>query len=45
MDIPPERARPRNPHLPAACHAVLRTGGMRMASAADAGIGRTSDDN
>ena len=33
-DTPPEKAHPRNPRLPAACQAVLRSGGTRVASAA-----------
>ncbi|HYG91797.1 MAG TPA: penicillin-insensitive murein endopeptidase [Azospirillum sp.] len=37
-DTPPEKANPRNPHLPAACQAVLRSTGTRLASAAGTGI-------
>ena len=33
-ETPPEKARPRNPQLPPACHAVLRSGVTRVASAA-----------
>lgn len=43
IETPPERARPRNPHLPAACHAVLRSGGTRVA-AAPAARGATTID-
>jgi len=42
-DIPPERARPRNPNLPPACHAVLRSGGTHIASA-PAKVGATTID-
>ena len=44
-DIPPERASPRNPQLPPSCHAVLRSTGTRVASAAGAGVGVVRDDN
>ncbi|WP_448189607.1 penicillin-insensitive murein endopeptidase [Azospirillum sp. sgz301742] len=43
QDTPPERAHPRNPRLPAACQAVLRSGGTRVASAP--GIGPARDEN
>jgi len=43
-EIPPERARPRNPQLPPACHAVLRSGGTRIASATNTTAAATTID-
>jgi len=45
MEIPPEKARPRNPQLPPACHAVLRSTGVKVASAGEAGVVALSEDN
>lgn len=44
-DTPPEKASPRNPHLPPACQGVLRSAGTRVASAVGAGIGADRGDN